>query len=504
MPIELIDSIPKVGVQLYLYVFNIRPNFTADYDENVAVFQDLLNSDQSFGILSAKKLPALGLMKFYQSFGEITCEIRHKPTLIKLSDKTNLEKLKRFHCNLFRYVLDIWKTFFVYDNKDSIVVVPTRNDLINWDVVESFQTWSEFRDQNVREREGKQYREEDWRHKVICPWYRADPSVRYIVTRVSSNDTPNSKFPNESYENYADYVTDKYPNVKVVQRNQFLIEVKGVTNHLNILHAGDGEDGRRKKTQRGQELLIPELCHNFNFPGDLWLKAICVPSILHRLTYLLHADHIRTSINSYLGIRVDNYIPKPVIDKMASTSREQIRPAIRQNPIIHPRPDDSKVKELTERDIIRVREKMNARYPEMHAPLDLERHFDRAFEIELDYYSQFTNEFGRLSMNDEESHSLLSPQRFQRQPLALLDVPSEEKSKINLLNIDMTSNTRRGVEQHEILAAITTASSGDVFHMELFEVLGDAFLKFSVSLYLLQKHPDWHEGHLTTIKGEKS
>lgn len=38
--------------------------------------------------------------------------------------------------------------------------------------------------------------------------------------------------------------------------------------------------------------------------------------------------------------------------------------------------------------------------------------------------------------------------------------------------------------------------------MELFEVLGDAFLKFSVSFFLIQKHIDWHEGFLTTIKGQ--
>lgn len=33
-------------------------------------------------------------------------------------------------------------------------------------------------------------------------------------------------------------------------------------------------------------------------------------------------------------------------------------------------------------------------------------------------------------------------------------------------------------------------------------MLGDAFLKFGVSLYLIQKHSEWQEGSLTSMKGQ--
>lgn len=38
--------------------------------------------------------------------------------------------------------------------------------------------------------------------------------------------------------------------------------------------------------------------------------------------------------------------------------------------------------------------------------------------------------------------------------------------------------------------------------MERYEVLGDGFLKFICSLYLYKRHEDFHEGYLTTLKGQ--
>lgn len=84
--------------------------------------------------------------------------------------------------------------------------------------------------------------------------------------------------------------------------------------------------------------------------------------------------------------------------------------------------------------------------------------------------------------------------------LAICDSEMEEKSKIQLLDIDVDGPTN-GPEQCDILSALTSASAGDVFDMERLELMGDSFLKFSVSFYLLQKHPTWHEGYLTSCNG---
>lgn len=500
---------PQINEQCYLYEINIRPNFqvheTQEDFENISIFHKLLQSSRTYGILTTKPLPRMAEMKLYQSFGQINCQVAYKPMPIKLGDANKLRELKRFHATVFRHVLNIWKDFFVFDNTDSVIIVPTSNGNIDWSIVESFQVWHELQTKSIRQRQNERYNESEWRYSVVCPWYRADKDVRYVVTDVATHKTPRSPFPNEQFRNYADYATEKYSEVdRIVNADQFLISVKPLTSHLNRLNPGDGDDGGRKSARsRGPEYLIPELCHNFHFPGDLWLKAIVLPSALHRITHILHAESLRIKIDNYIGLNLANYEPKQLIDSMARNKRSYAKSGI-QNAIVHPKIEETPAKELTINDI--------ARFDDEHAgkedeePIDLERHFDQVHEVDIDYYFYYINrDLANLSLNNDDnaiSANILSPQQFQREVPALCDVSEVDKVRISLLNIKLATPLANGIEQHEMLAAITSASSADVFHNEILEVLGDAFLKFSTSLYLIQRHTDWHEGFLTTIKSQ--
>jgi endoribonuclease Dicer len=51
-----------------------------------------------------------------------------------------------------------------------------------------------------------------------------------------------------------------------------------------------------------QEHLIPELCWKINFPALYWLKAITLPSILHRICQLLIAEDLRETIAEEAGL----------------------------------------------------------------------------------------------------------------------------------------------------------------------------------------------------------
>jgi len=51
-----------------------------------------------------------------------------------------------------------------------------------------------------------------------------------------------------------------------------------------------------------QEHLIPELCWKINFPALYWLKAITLPSILHRICQLLIAEDLRETIAKEAGL----------------------------------------------------------------------------------------------------------------------------------------------------------------------------------------------------------
>lgn len=508
-PAEFIDSMPKVNTKVYLYQINIQPQFTAtktthayEERENISVFSQLLQSNRGLAILTAKQLPRISPMKFFFSFGGVDCSLSISPIPLCINDPNQLIALKRFHCILFRDILDIWKNFYVYDLDDSILIVPTKDKHIDWEVVSAFQQWAPLTTKTVAERMTTDYIEDDWRYMVITPWYRADTDVRYVVTRLSSHENPFSAFPNENYNTYADYALDKYPDIeKIANANQFLIQVKPMTRNLNILHSGGGDDGGKRKSKAGQELLIPELCHNFKFPADLWLKAMVVPAFIHRLTYALHAERLRNLINEYVGIRVDNYVPAPLFDDMPKKRRSHEK-AIIQNPITYPRPNENEAVELSIKDITPITDNDQFAY-EIHEPADIDRDFAKLYPIDIEYYyAAIHKRLNNMHIDSKDMYEAGTPTSYLHNTPALCDVPSDSKFHIKLLNKKLTDSVGRSLEQHELLAAITTAQSADVFHMELYEVLGDAFLKFGISLYLLGKHTSWHEGNLSQMKGQ--
>jgi dsRNA-specific ribonuclease len=72
--------------------------------------------------------------------------------------------------------------------------------------------------------------------------------------------------------------------------------------------------------------------------------------------------------------------------------------------------------------------------------------------------------------------------------------------------IDMFSNERSNILHADsglLLQALTTSKADDAFNLERLEMLGDAFLKQAVSIYLFCYYPDKDEGKLTSHKGKQ-
>lgn len=151
-------------------------------------------------------------------------------------------------------------------------------------------------------------------------------------------------------------------------------------------------------------------------------------------------------------------------------------------------------------------------------PIDFNRSMDTTFPVEIQYFVRFITEAKALmdTADDDWSKSQFDvyyPQDQQTaqndqmlssamKPLSIKDASFEDKTHIDILkrSVDRDNNLK-SAEQYEFLAALTTAGVNDVFDMERYEVLGDAFLKFSVSLYLANKYTHWNEGFLTIVKG---
>jgi endoribonuclease Dicer len=51
-----------------------------------------------------------------------------------------------------------------------------------------------------------------------------------------------------------------------------------------------------------EENLVAEFCMRFEFPSVLWVKATCLPTILHRVTHLLQAEELRQKVAREIGV----------------------------------------------------------------------------------------------------------------------------------------------------------------------------------------------------------
>lgn len=539
-PPQTTGCCPQPGKPCFIYVLRIGAGFPSDpHNENIETFHSLYNSGNNFGIMTTKPLPVLARMKFFVSLGLIN--VRVDPTPIRVGNAGSAEELaalKRFQVMLFRDVLRLWKQFLMVDGSNeanSFLVVPLADSRqIDWGLVREFPFLAEPSELSTVARSRMVFDANQYRHRVILPWYRTDRERAYVVTAVHEHLTPESPFPNEKYRSYADYFGTVYGQV-VVNKDQFLIEVKGITTYLNRLSPGDDDDGKcaaRGKNWSFHEILIPELCHNFSFPADYWLKATLLPSALHRMNYLLLAENIRVELASeanvgYLECRDVEDVDVEYKNRKSTDLEDGIEELTFDNEDSEEDDDDDfdyeeakktlggpeDLDSLMRCQLNSFAEEVEMPWKEQDEPVDIERNWDNVTALDLDYYDSFVRQFSSLNVGEKMAAQIAqsysssiynrathgSPEKVVG---AILDAPLEEKFKIELLKLLPENTVHVPLQQRTIIKALTTKNSSDTFDLERYELLGDAFLKFSVSLFLVKKHKDWHEGHLTAVKGQ--
>ncbi|KFB49809.1 AGAP012289-PA-like protein [Anopheles sinensis] len=544
-PSETIDCTPRAdGEECLVYVLRVKAHFAAGVRyPHVKVLEDLFTSPNNFGILTRKPLPPLAQMQLFVTLGGIRVELVPEPLRVTLaSGSGQLTLLQRFHLLIFRDMLKVWKGFTVLDvdpEENGFLIVPLLgSETIDWKLIEQFPYLRPATEASPRVRQQLRFEPERYLHRVIHPWYKHDPDQHYVVVRVREDMTPSTPFPNERFASFEDYFATEHHQMIFRRDDQFLIEVKGISTSLNRLHPGqeaDGGSSSRTKHLEFQEILIPELVHNFEFPADYWLKATLLPSALHRIHYLLLAESIRVDLATNANVGQREYSERPQdlrCDLLLNRVDQKL--AAKGGHYEDEDDDDDDDDELEEDDEDKERNKLNTEqfrellvqihsdasvydriefpWQESEEPIDLERHWDNASRIDIDYYCSFLNKYGgeakRLAV--ESNHSLTETNiEKDLAQLELEEAVSEAGSDrvgsspgvIHVLQLKPESTANVCLQQADILEALTTKSSGDVFNLERFELLGDAFLKFAVSVYILASHDTWHEGYLTTCKG---
>ena len=497
VPNALENCSPTVQKVCFLYRIFIRPKFEPENDESIEVFHELLkNANTGYGLLMTKKLPKLCSVTLFQSFGEVELEIAEHPVEITLSTTDELQSLEKFHVMLFRDVLKAWKSFFVFDNS-SYLVVPLCNGCdINWKLVEEFPSVVQPEDatKSYDTIKKMEFKAEDYLYKVVNPMYRSTDQI-YVVTKVHEQMSPLTPFPNPDFQNYKNYVEHNY-EVRVHHTSQFLIEVKGIGKNLNLFFPGGGLTGklRRFEKEKHTEFYIPEICHNFKFPADYWLKSTFLPCLLHRMYYMIMAEKIRCTFIAK-GIDVDGVQDYSLdIDygnyDHRKSAIEEIRMENESYGVL------KNIKEMLRehlKETVEMDHNSNKKAPLMFdrtlLPVDIDRHWLTVTDVDMDYLCSFLSENQKSLIN-------LTPQ-LNESMRKLCD--SSDRREIKLLQMNGNLNC---IQQKHLIKALTTSNAGDVFDMERFEVLGDGFLKFIVSLFLFKKYNEYHEGHLTTLKGQ--
>lgn len=315
-PEELFNAMPAPGVTSYAYAIEYATEFPLNcYNEHIDTY---FRQPTTYAILSSKPLPKLAEMPLFMSQGKIRIKIVENPITVVVQSEQQLKQLQNFHTMIFKDILHIWRDFLVVDHRNrdySYLIVPlNEQQTIDWSLVNRFPQLQAKRTPSVAERNNAAvYRPQDYLDKVVTKWYSDAEHENFIVTKIRDDLTPESPFDGETYKSYAKFYESRY-NLHIANPRQFLLEVKPLTHRRNFFNnASNKSSEKRKETNR--IILVPELCHNYQYPGNLWLKALLLPSILHRLVHMLHAERLRRRINQYLGLEryFADYRPQPLI-----------------------------------------------------------------------------------------------------------------------------------------------------------------------------------------------
>lgn len=533
-PDEFYNAMPRVGETCYAYEIYMESQFNRN-DYTVHMY-DAFQTRRNYALLLRKRLPKLAAMPLFTHQGGINVHVAEKPYELVIQSQQQLELLQHFHVMIFRDLLRIWQPFFVLDRRskeNSYLVVPLSavpGSGLDWSLVEQFQRLPKTCATSLAQRKAMPPpRPDDFEGKVVTQWYANYNEKRMLVTKVHTDLSPLSMMEEKQCDkNYYTFTMDKYSSYigDVVHKNQFLLEVRELTDQLNFYVQQRTKTSAQSKA-RAKVMLIPELCFNFGFPGDLWVKLLLLPSILRRLHYMLHAETLRVRINKYLGlnqlpINGTNYSPKPLeIDWSLRRNVDYQGNAMHDDGCDDPRPV---LEPLRTKSVELAMEKLEITdlevpWQKYMEPLDIARNIMSTYPVELSYYYNFTNgnilNLEKLEDEDKDRWNQFEmakgniyseqPSTTNRTLPALLPATGSNGTRnvsevqLSVLQRSISNEHIHPAEQSDFLAAITYAGSVDVIDMERLELLGDCFLKFGASIYLASKYPTWNEGILTQV-----
>ena len=183
-------------------------------------------ASQSLGFLVSSDLPALPPFPVYTRSGEVIVDVVLVDDQVHLSEEER-ELVVDFHKYTFSQVLRLEKFPMVFSPGESensafclpLVArsesaaeranAPSRKLSIDWEFLRRIRDESaapKLSPLADADRDGFAFRAEDYSDAVVMPWYRNQDQPQYFyVAEVCSHLSPNSDFPGQGFETFANY-----------------------------------------------------------------------------------------------------------------------------------------------------------------------------------------------------------------------------------------------------------------------------------------------------------
>ncbi|XP_076391381.1 endoribonuclease Dcr-2 isoform X2 [Megachile rotundata] len=489
-PSALYSAFPLPEKQLYLHLFDVKPKYPVPHDDNRhLVFYNLLHNSAGFGILSAKPMPKIPSFPIFMSANELNVSVKVNNTTLVLSEE-EIEYIKIFHTLIFSQIVQVIKSFMLFDNSNRdncFLVVPVdENEKINWEVIKEHNSV-----ERIPPSIPFRFKNSDYELALVIPTYRPSPDV-YIVTQICEDLTPNSCFPTDNFFSYAHYYKEKHGLI-INDLKQPMLEVKAISRKINYIKPRRMQNNSKKRKiadvyKDFKEHLVPELCIRITFPALYWLKTTLLPSILHRVSQLLIAEDLRSTIaletNLGLSSQANEWPPLVIIDEEKEELFDQsLDISVSENLDIS---QAESVLSGPEIDVLNIE---TNQYPwsKDQEPPDLYRNIEEVQLIQIEHYCQFIQ--GTYDLNNDIT---------KNSKTIFVNRPSVSAPDLNILSLKDT----KGPDPVQVMYALTSKMGLDAFDLERLETLGDSYLKFIVSLYLYTIFPNYNEGSLTVLKGK--
>lgn len=355
-------------------------------------------------------------------------------------------------------------------NESSYLIVPLTDACqIDWKLAEAFKFVEEPRRLNFEEAKSLEVTSEAFTDQVITPMHR-DTDQKYVVLEVDYSRTAESPFPSHKHATYREHVEVEY-GVQICNPQHPLLEVKGIGKNLELLFPGAGKSGKQKKYERDSvtEHYIPELVHNFKFPAVLWLKALLLPSICHRLHYLLLAEELRRWL---ITEKIDKGLGQQTfmldVDYGDYDMREKMLQERNREEESYGKLDDfmNYLESTRNSNQAKRSRALMLLWKREELPTDIDRNWLEITEVDIDAYCNF------LKKNQNQIHSANIREMLELQkPRTNFLKDKVERAEITLLK----EQRCRNIQQKDLIKVLTTSNAGDVFDMEVSSIFVKLF-----------------------------